>query len=383
MKDTAIWLGLSWRSFPAMVVALLSGPAQADDAIACSKLTGEPAIRGCTSILEKARIKGAQSSSAVIAKTYYNRGLHRLNIGKLEESIADFSEALSVDPSLAPARFDRANAYKRYGWLDRAIADYGYAIDSKFRTADAYFGRGNSLAQQGLYEAAVADLQKAMAADVAHSGAKASLAVAIKLEQEQAALRSKIEKSEGGAEELANLGSSFASKGRLDSALPFFDKAVRLNPKLASAYGGRSFVRHGLGMWESALADSNAEIALNPENTIAYFNRGILNKKMFNDELAIVDFGRVIEKSPKYLQAYIERGYLLAKQRRFDKSLNDLDKAIELNSRSALAHLNRSVVLRAMGRFDEGFAAYNLAVKLDPRLGSRGPNVQQPPQREQ
>jgi tetratricopeptide (TPR) repeat protein len=48
--------------------------------------------------------------------------------GEYDRAIADASEALRLDPQLAPAYFTRGEAYRRKGDFDRAIANLTEAV---------------------------------------------------------------------------------------------------------------------------------------------------------------------------------------------------------------------------------------------------------------
>jgi tetratricopeptide (TPR) repeat protein len=57
-----------------------------------------------------------------------NRGLEALNRGEYDKGIADFNEALRLNPTLAVAYYNRAEAWRNKGEYDRAIADYNQAV---------------------------------------------------------------------------------------------------------------------------------------------------------------------------------------------------------------------------------------------------------------
>ena len=73
--------------------------------------------------------------------------------GDYERAIADFNEAIRLDPKDAAAYRNRGFAWKSKGDYDRAIADYNEAIRLDPKFAIAYYNRGlayeakNNLAQ--------------------------------------------------------------------------------------------------------------------------------------------------------------------------------------------------------------------------------------------
>jgi tetratricopeptide (TPR) repeat protein len=62
--------------------------------------------------------------------------------GDYDRAIADYDEAIRLDPKVAAAFYNRAIAYKAKGDPDRVIADYNKAIRLDPKDADAFINRG-------------------------------------------------------------------------------------------------------------------------------------------------------------------------------------------------------------------------------------------------
>ena len=76
------------------------------------------------------------------AIAYNNRGLAYRDKGDTDRAIADFTEAIRLDPKFANAYASRGVAYRDKGDMDRAIADYTEAIRLDPKLAIAYVNRG-------------------------------------------------------------------------------------------------------------------------------------------------------------------------------------------------------------------------------------------------
>ena len=61
------------------------------------------------------------------AAEHYNRGLAWDKKGEYDKAIADYTEAIQLDPKLAPAFNNRGLAWDEKGEHDKAIADYNEA----------------------------------------------------------------------------------------------------------------------------------------------------------------------------------------------------------------------------------------------------------------
>ena len=81
-------------------------------------------IRGCTSVIES----GKRESRKNRAIAYSNRGVAYWKKSEYDRAIADYTEAIALDPNDAIAYSNRGAAYKKRGEVDRAIADYTKAI---------------------------------------------------------------------------------------------------------------------------------------------------------------------------------------------------------------------------------------------------------------
>jgi lipoprotein NlpI len=101
------------------------------------------------------------------AVAFYDRGLIYADKGDFDRAIADYSQAIRIDPKFASAFSDLGDAYRRKGDLDRAIADYSEAIrvgragDAAFSAFLAFYGRATAYRAKGDSDRAVADYSQA------------------------------------------------------------------------------------------------------------------------------------------------------------------------------------------------------------------------------
>ena len=89
------------------------------------------------------------------------RGLAFEKRGDFNQAIADFTEAIRLGPTLSVGPYDRGEAYSKKGDLDKAIADYTEAIRLDPEMATAYHGRGLAYSRKGEYVKADNDFAQA------------------------------------------------------------------------------------------------------------------------------------------------------------------------------------------------------------------------------
>ena len=95
------------------------------------------------------------------ALAYCGQGIAYWFKGDYDKAIADFTEAIRLDPNYANAYRNRGLAYKSKHDYDKAIADYTEAIRLEPKNARAYYERGCAYVGNGDDDHANADLAKA------------------------------------------------------------------------------------------------------------------------------------------------------------------------------------------------------------------------------
>lgn len=96
------------------------------------------------------------------AAAYNNRGYANNHLGKYAEAIADCTQAIALAPQVAAAYNNRGNAYRNLGQYAEAIADCTQAIVLNPQSAKAYNNRGLARNYLKQYPAAVKDFTKAI-----------------------------------------------------------------------------------------------------------------------------------------------------------------------------------------------------------------------------
>jgi lipoprotein NlpI len=176
-----------------LLTAVLPGPARADVVQDCMAKRGDETIRACTEAIE--------NPAGDLAWAFNNRGNAYRAKGDFDRALADYNQAISLDPRYEFAYNGRGNVYSYKGDLDRALADYNQAITLDPKDALAYNGRGNV----------------------------------------------------------------YRAKGDSGRAIADYNRAITLNPKFAFAYSGRGLTNLYTGSLPKALADFNRCSEVDPE----------------------------------------------------------------------------------------------------------------------
>ncbi len=219
------------RCLALLISGVLScGPALAQDADweACKSYIAETSAAACSRI-----IASAKEQPAVLAVAHNNRAIAYLALRRQHEALADYGDAIRLDPGAPKAYFNRALALAALGRQEAARADLDAAIYLDPRYAKAYARRGIDRldAEPG---AGVEDILRAR-----------ELAPELALADDQKRQRNYDEKPPPAlATRLATAGSKLAeSPGDSASALKAFELALRLEPGNVAAQTGAASLR--------------------------------------------------------------------------------------------------------------------------------------------
>jgi tetratricopeptide (TPR) repeat protein len=141
-------------------------------------------IAGCTRVLDRGGSQTARSRAIALA----NRGLAFQNRRDVERAIADFSEAIRIDPEFPNWYYARATQYGNKGELPLAIADLSEAIRLRPNTAAYLVERGRAYEKIGDFAKALVDFRATLS--LTPNAADAGQAVR-RVEQKLAAIDAK------------------------------------------------------------------------------------------------------------------------------------------------------------------------------------------------
>jgi len=146
-----------------LLFAAPAAAATASDWAAC-RTSGPQTIDACSRIIDEPGIADKARAMAY--------GLRAIAWGdaNVDRAIADYSEAIRLDPKDAQNYSSRALAYRDEGDNDRAIADFNEEIRLRPSGA-AYSARGDAWLDKGDVDRAVADQTAAIAIDAKSYGA--------------------------------------------------------------------------------------------------------------------------------------------------------------------------------------------------------------------
>jgi len=288
----------------------------AHDGASCTKASGDAQIAACTRIITAG---GPRARNLAAAHT--NRANAYFRKGDADHALADYNEAIRLDPKLADAYNGRGNVYhdlKRD--LDRALADYDEAIRLNPKLAYAYNGRGNVYDDKGDRDRAFSDYTESIRLDP------------------------KIAEPHNG------LGNVYMAKRDLDHAFADYDEAIRLDPAYAIAYQNRSHAHLAKGEVDQAVADLDEAVRVNPNDANNYARRGGAYLAKGDLDHVIADEDEAIRRDPKLEAAYFILGIAALYGGDLAKAQADLSQANALDPKDAYAAIWFDIAGRRNGQ---------------------------------
>jgi len=156
--------------------------------------------------------------------------------GHLDEAMALYNQALSLDPNSTEAYKHRGTNYARRGAFDKAIPEFEKAISLNPQEASTYYNLGTLYISAAQYEKAILNFSKAIEINPNYLSA------------------------------ISNRAACYAAVRQFNLALDDFNRVVQLAPRDMKGLLGRALVERMLGREQEALADCDTILSINPND---------------------------------------------------------------------------------------------------------------------
>jgi protein O-mannosyl-transferase len=247
------------------------------------------------------------------AEAHNNLGTVLLRLKRFDEAVAHHREAVRIRPEYL-FLFNLGNAYVDTGQTSEAIAQYQQALKLDPNASAAHHNLGLVLQAQGKAQEALAEFQTALRLQPDYESAEYHLA------------------------------NRLADSGQLDEAIAHYQAALRLDPKRVETYNGLGICYAMQGKLPEAEQQFREAIRLNPEFAGAQSNlANALGAQDKLDE-AIAHYEKALQLAPKDFQTHYNFGLTLVRQGRRAEAKAQFTEALRLHpdypeARDALARL--------------------------------------------
>ena len=248
-------------------------------------------IAACTALISS----GIQTQEN-LALALVGRAGARFDQDDFAGAVADYDEALRLNPRSAAAYSGRARVYADQSDLARALSDFDRAIEIDPQSTESLIDRGGIHQRRRNYDLAIADFDRAiqLGGNNAHVLIRRGNAYQYGKRDVNRALAD-YDQAVVIAPEYA-LGYRIRGDAHLRRrdyarAVADYDEAIRLSPRSSSYLRDRCFARAAWGQQlDAALADCNAVLEGNARDAFALESRGYVHLRRAAWSNALQDF---------------------------------------------------------------------------------------------
>jgi tetratricopeptide (TPR) repeat protein len=199
---------------------------------------------------------------------HINRGQAYFDAKNYDLAVAEYNQAIALDPKNATAYFLRGQAYGNKNDDDRAIADYSQAIALDPKYAEAYVFRG--IIYEFKYpDRAIADFSQAVALNP-----QDSLSYTWRAD-------------------------TYFAKGDFDRAIADYAQSIKVDPKWAYVYRARGNAYRAKGDPDRAIADYIQTIKVDSDYPTAFLDRALVYFYAGSPAKALADLDQASKLDPK------------------------------------------------------------------------------------
>jgi tetratricopeptide (TPR) repeat protein len=303
----------------------------------------------CDRLIKSGRLTGVD-----LAGAYLGRGIMKQIAKETDPAIADYTEAIRLDATLAGAYANRGGVYLDKNDLANAEKDIDKAIDLSpgKRYAFAFAMKGELRRQQGKLSEALTHVDKALEIDKDLAYAKSirdSIQADIKrAEDEKKRPQSSNQVTPPPRREDpmdAHRERAFAEleKGDNDMALALFNEVILGGNPISNDYSNRGTAYANKRQFDLAMEDFNRAIDFKTHTWYPHLKRGEIYAQRGDTARAMTDFNAAIrDHAGNDSRIYYQRGRIYLRQQQWRPAHDDFDKVVELEPNYAEGYMWRA-----------------------------------------
>ena len=301
---------------------------------------------------------------------HYNYGITVLKLGRVDEAITNFQQALRIKPNYWEAHNNLGSALLQKGWVDEAIDQYQVALQINPDCEEACYSLGNALLQKGRVDEAVVQYEKALQINPDDADACYGLGNALlqkgQVDEAIAQYQKSLHLNPAAADSSYNLANALLKKGRVDEAIAQYEKTLDIKPDYVEAHSNLGSSLLQKGQVDEAIIHFQRALQISPGNAKARNNLGsaLLQKGRVDD--AIAQFREALQLKPDYAGAGYNLGNALLQAGRPDEAIAQYQKALQINPAFTEVHGNLGNALLQQGKVEQAVAQFQQALQSTP-----------------
>ncbi len=174
-----------------------------------------------------------------------------------------------------------------------------------------------------------------------------------------------------------NLGNALAERGKLNAAIPHYERALQLKPSYAEAHINLGVALAQLGKWNAAIPEFEQALQLKPDSAEAHSNLGVALTQQGKWNAAVPHYERALQLKPDSAEVHNNLGLALVKQGMWHEAIPHYERALQLKPYYIEAGYNLAWLLATCieAQFRNPAEALRLAQRARELTQSRSPEV--------
>ena len=162
------------------------------------------------------------------------------------------------------------------------------------------------------------------------------------------------------------LAQTYHDTNNFDSALPIYNKIIKLNPKEIDVYNNVGLILSEKKDYKEAEKVYRKAYEINPENSKTYLNFLSILLEVNKPEEMIIECKKLIQSNPKDSDLFNNLGNAFKKLSKYEEAETAYLKGIEINPLSSKLYLNYGTLLDKLNRDDVAIKMLNKSIECDP-----------------
>jgi serine/threonine protein kinase len=315
---------------------------------------------------------------------FVNKGKSLGDLGKTEESILCFDEAIKLKPSLAEAWLNKGVSLREVNRPQDAVVCFDRAANFKPTLALAWAFKGYTLLELNRVRDGLSALKRAAELEPANPAVWARMGAALATikehEEAVAAYRKVVTLRPNEVTGWLNMSPSLGLLGRHGDVIECCDRALQIDPELGHAWKLKGVGLFSLRRFAEALSCFQQARKLGEEGVSVfiadcrkvvapeadrYFRLGGQYEQEGNYLEAISCYKKGLDIDPSETVVWVSFGGILLRFKRFSEAVDCFDRAISIEPRCSAAWQNKGFALLCLGRREEGLRCQAEAKRME------------------
>ncbi|KAJ3161681.1 cytochrome c oxidase subunit 1 [Geranomyces michiganensis] len=272
------------------------------------------------------------------SNAYRNRGLIYWKQGDTENALLDLIAARDAFPEDSKLGALLGVCLQTLGRLDESIEQFTSAVKLNPIMREALIARGNVYATKGDVTSARKDYLRVLHIDPQCT------------------------------EALVNMAYTLQGEGRRKKAYDLFTMALAIDPSCMAALEGRAVIQFSRSNFFGALVDICKALALDHKNPEYLTNRGVVYQALGDNVSAMQSYKLALKADPTYAHAHLNEANMYFSQRKWEEALARYSKTLELAPTTISAYLNRGITKAMINDLSGALEDFNEAGRLNPSI---------------